>query len=101
MEKRDSFMRLPQVQRRTGFSRSTIYKRVSEGTFPRQISLGGRCVAWLESDIDRWIEQRVSQSKERALETASGEFPKMEIGEARVPVLGRRAKEHVAGEVSR
>lgn len=56
-------LRLPAVQRRTGLSRSTIYLRVSDGTFPRPISLGARAVGWLDSDVTAWVEARVAASR--------------------------------------
>lgn len=55
----DCFLRLPTVKARTGLSRSTLYRRVSEGLFPAPVSLGGRSVGWLGSDIDDWIAQQV------------------------------------------
>ena len=55
------FLRLPEVKSRTGFSRSSIYLFVKCGTFPRPVRIGGRAVAWLESDIDAWIEARLAQ----------------------------------------
>ena len=48
-------LRLPQVKSITGLSKSTIYARMSEGNFPKQISIGPHLVAWLESDIQQWI----------------------------------------------
>jgi prophage regulatory protein len=51
-------LRLPTVMHRTGLSRSTIYQRVREGSFPRQIVLGPRFVGWSESDISAWIQER-------------------------------------------
>lgn len=48
-------LRLPQVKSITGLSKSTIYARMSEGNFPKQISIGPRLVVWLESDIQQWI----------------------------------------------
>jgi prophage regulatory protein len=53
------FLRLPQVQELTGLGRSTIYNRINEGLFPKQISLGGRCVAWNSSEVMAWMEQCV------------------------------------------
>jgi len=47
-----TILRLPVVRARTGLSRSTIYLKVSEGSFPRPISLGARSVGWVESEID-------------------------------------------------
>jgi prophage regulatory protein len=46
----DSILRLPAVKTRTGLSRSTIYLRVSQGKFPRPVSLGGRAVGWVEEE---------------------------------------------------
>jgi len=51
-----SVLRLPAVIQRTGLSRSTIYLKVSQGSFPRPISLGPRSVGWLDSSVDKWIE---------------------------------------------
>ena len=50
-----NLIRLTEVKHRTGLSRSTIYARIAEGTFPEQIPLGGRAVGWLDSEIDQWI----------------------------------------------
>jgi prophage regulatory protein len=58
-----SILRLPAVKTRTGLSRSTIYLRVAEGTFPKPICLGGRAVGWVESEIQQWLEQRIEQSR--------------------------------------
>ena len=55
--------RLPKVISATSLSRSAIYQRISEGTFPKQINLGGRAVGWLASDIDNWIKQRIAASR--------------------------------------
>ena len=52
-------LRLPDVQRRTGLSRSLIYLRMSEGAFPQKINLGLRAVGWVESEIDEWIEAAI------------------------------------------
>ncbi|MEA5424357.1 AlpA family transcriptional regulator [Synechococcus sp. CCY9202] len=53
------FLRLPQVKSATGLSKSTIYARIADGTFPKQIPLGPRLVVWLESDIQGWIKEQV------------------------------------------
>ena len=57
--KRSRPMRLPEVVQLTGVSRSTIYRWMANGEFPTQISLGGKTVAWLESDVDDWIQLRI------------------------------------------
>ena len=52
-------LRLPQVKASTGLSKSSIYARIAEGTFPKQISLGPRLVVWVEADIQNWISEQV------------------------------------------
>ena len=59
----DSILRLPAVKTRTGLSRSTIYLRVSQGTFPRPVSLGGRAVGWVEEEIQSWLAERSAASR--------------------------------------
>ena len=56
-------LRLNDVKSRTGLSRSTIYARMAEGDFPSTISLGGRSVGWLETEINDWISARVQSSR--------------------------------------
>lgn len=48
----------------TGLSRSTIYAMMKNGTFPKSLSLGARAIGWLESDIQAWIDTRISTSKD-------------------------------------
>lgn len=57
---RDRFIRLPEVIHTTGLSRSTIYDLISRQQFPAQISLGGKNVAWLASEIDGWMNDRIA-----------------------------------------
>ena len=59
--KKERFLRLSEVIERTGLSRSAIYMNISEGTFPQNINLGARSVAWLESEIDAWMQARINQ----------------------------------------
>jgi prophage regulatory protein len=56
-------LHLPEVKATTGLSKSTIYSRIAEGTFPKQISLGPRLVVWVEADIQNWISQQVSAAR--------------------------------------
>lgn len=58
-----NILRLPAVKARTGLSRSTIYRRISNGDFPRPVSLGGRAVGWLESEIDEWLAEQIESSR--------------------------------------
>jgi prophage regulatory protein len=57
------FLRLPQVKHRTGFSRSSIYAKVALGQFPAPVNLGARAVAWIDSEIEEWIRNRVEASR--------------------------------------
>jgi len=59
----EKLLRLPQVKSITGLSKSTIYARISECTFPKQIPLGPRLVVWLESDIQKWISEQVAAAR--------------------------------------
>jgi len=61
-----SILRLPSVQVRTGLSRSTIYLRISEGSFPKPISLGGRAVGWVEAEVNDWLNQQIEASRKAA-----------------------------------
>jgi prophage regulatory protein len=47
-----------QVEERTGSTRSTLYRWIANGTFPRPIRLGSRSVAWLEHEVGDWLAQR-------------------------------------------
>ncbi|PXZ07590.1 DNA-binding protein [Gilliamella apicola] len=49
-------LRLPKVMEKTGLKRATIYFHIKQNTFPKQFKIGQRAVAWLESDIDDWID---------------------------------------------
>lgn len=57
-----TILRLKKVIEKTGLARSTIYKKIALGEFPPQISLGGKAVGWLKSDVDRWIEKQILKS---------------------------------------
>lgn len=52
------FVRLPSVMRLTGLGRTTIYRLMAAQSFPCQVRLGPRAVAWRRSDLDRWSEAR-------------------------------------------
>ncbi len=58
-----TILRLPAVKARTGLSRSTIYLRVSQGTFPKPVSLGARAVGWVEAEIQEWLQRQIETSR--------------------------------------
>ena len=63
------FIRLNEVLSRTGFGRTSIYRKMEEGSFPKSLKLGGppkdpsifdsRAVAWIEDEVDQWMESRI------------------------------------------
>lgn len=63
----ERFMRLPEVIHVSGLSRSTIYDLISRSAFPTQVSLGGKNVAWLASEVTAWMNERIAaRGQERA-----------------------------------
>ncbi|EJW0364828.1 MULTISPECIES: helix-turn-helix transcriptional regulator [Enterobacterales] len=63
MNERKRFIRLPEVLNRTGLCKAWIYRLISRNEFPAQVKLGERAVAFLESDIDKWIEEKIHLSR--------------------------------------
>ena len=65
------FIRLPEVLTRTGYGRTTIYRKMEDGSFPRSVKLGGpledsnafdcRAVAWIEDEVEQWIDSRIEE----------------------------------------
>ena len=64
-------IRLSEVLSRTGFGRTSIYHKMEDGSFPRSVKLGGppkdpeafdsRAVAWIEEEVEQWIESRIEE----------------------------------------
>jgi len=54
-------IRLPEVQRRTGYSKAWIYRLISQNRFPSSVKIGSRSVAFIESEVDEWISQRIEE----------------------------------------
>ncbi len=57
------FLRLPEVQARTGKSRSAIYEGVKNSTFPKPIKLGPRAVGWIEAEIEAHNQACIDASR--------------------------------------
>ena len=62
-EKHKRLLRLTDVRERVPYSRSTIYQLIAQGKFPKPINIGERAVAWLESEIDAWIQARIESGR--------------------------------------
>lgn len=60
-EPSERFLRLNEVMEKTGLKRPTIYHQMNKGKFPKSISITTNCVAWLESEVNRWIEEKINQ----------------------------------------
>jgi prophage regulatory protein len=64
-------IRLPEVLSRTGYGRTSIYRKMGEGTFPKCLKLGGpindqakldsRAIAWIEDEVDQWLETIIEE----------------------------------------
>ncbi|MDF7660449.1 AlpA family transcriptional regulator [Erwiniaceae bacterium L1_54_6] len=58
---RHTLIRLKDVMAKTGFKRAWIYNLMSRNEFPQSVKLGIRSVAWVESEIDEWIANKINQ----------------------------------------
>jgi prophage regulatory protein len=77
------FIRLPEVLSRTGYGRTSIYRKMEEGTFPRSVKLGGppidpnvfdsRAVAWIEGEVEQWIESRIEERDSGSTDFSEGQ----------------------------
>ena len=69
MKPKHRFIRLNEVMSRTGYGRTSIYRKMEDGSFPKSLKLGGppkdpnefdsRAIAWIEDEVDQWIESRI------------------------------------------
>lgn len=62
-EKQSRLLRWRQVSERTGICRSHAHALVAKGKFPKPIKIGDRASAWIASEIEEWIEQRIADSR--------------------------------------
>jgi len=60
---RPKLLKLPEVTARTGLPRPSVYRGMRDGQFPRPVKIGVRSVAWVESEVDAWIESRIRESR--------------------------------------
>ncbi|AYM89219.1 AlpA family transcriptional regulator [Serratia sp. 3ACOL1] len=59
----NTLIRLTEVQRRTGYSKAWLYRLISQGKFPASVKIGTRSIAFVESEIDEWVNQRIAESR--------------------------------------
>lgn len=55
LETRDRILRIKTVLQLTGLSRSTLYRKIQRGEFPKQIKLSERCAGWRQSSVNAWM----------------------------------------------
>ncbi len=55
----DRILRLKTVLERTGLSRSTMYRKMQNGSFPKSIQISTRCAGWRESAINEWMRNPI------------------------------------------
>jgi prophage regulatory protein len=77
------FIRLPEVLSRTGYGRTSIYRKMEDGSFPKSVKLGGppkdpsifdsRAVAWIEDEVDQWAESRIEERNLRSTDFSEGQ----------------------------
>ena len=68
MDEVKKLIRIKSVLGMTGISKSYLYQLVSKGDFPRPVQLvqGGKSVAWIESEVQSWVESRIQARDEVA-----------------------------------
>jgi prophage regulatory protein len=63
--KPNRLLRLPEVSHRTGVSEPRIYSLMKDDAFPRPVALGVNSRAWIEAEVDTWIDERIKARNER------------------------------------
>lgn len=56
-------LRLPEVQQRTGLSRTGVYEQIKKGTFPPRIKIGTRAIAFSEKAVESWINDKIEEAE--------------------------------------
>ncbi|GLX65533.1 DNA-binding protein [Proteus vulgaris] len=60
---KENLIRLPEVQRRTGYGKAWIYKLINAGKFPQSVKIGTRSIAFIESEVDEWVASKIAESR--------------------------------------
>ena len=77
------FIRLNEVLSRTGYGRTSIYRKMEDGDFPKSVKLGGppkdpnafdsRAIAWIEDEVEQWIESRIEERNSGSTDVPPGQ----------------------------
>ncbi|MGE6606612.1 helix-turn-helix transcriptional regulator [Halomonas sp. NPDC076908] len=62
---RKTLIKRREVLARTALANSTLYRLMKDGTFPQSVQIGPRSVAWVEDEIDQWIQQRIESAQQQ------------------------------------
>ncbi|MCL7939152.1 AlpA family transcriptional regulator [Halomonas sp. ATCH28] len=62
---RKALIKRREVLARTALANSTLYRLMGAGEFPQSIQIGPRAVAWVEEEVDAWIEARIEAAREK------------------------------------
>lgn len=57
------FIKRQDVESITGLSCTEIYRRIAAGTFPKQVTLGPKCVVWIEAEIHAWCDEQIAANR--------------------------------------
>ncbi|HDW0472828.1 helix-turn-helix transcriptional regulator [Escherichia coli] len=63
---------MSEVLKRTGYSKAWVYALMSRGQFPQSVKIGARAIAFIESEIDDWIDQRIAESRSNKEQKQTG-----------------------------
>jgi prophage regulatory protein len=92
----ERILRINAVLDRTGLTRSTLYRKVADGTFPRQVKLSARCAGWHESGVNAWLRDpmcyraEVRRTAKAARGRSTGQLPFDPIWEGADPTKPNR-----------
>ena len=57
------FIKRQEVESITGLSCTEIYRRIAADNFPKQVTLGPKCVVWIEAEVLAWCDARIAESR--------------------------------------
>lgn len=69
-------LRRPEVEKRTGLTTSRLYEMLGGGDFPKSVPIGPFAVAWVESEVDQWISDRIEARESQGLKPLRRKFVK-------------------------
>lgn len=60
---KENLIRLPDVQRRTGYGKAWVYVLIARNEFPKPVKIGSRSIAFVESEVDAWVANKIAESR--------------------------------------